>query len=53
MIAGDTTDDGSVNIVDAMHIARFVVDRYGTAGVLFKPLWETPADDDMIDPLTL
>ncbi|MCK9356086.1 MAG: dockerin type I repeat-containing protein [Dehalococcoidia bacterium] len=51
MMAGDTTDEGAVNIVDAMHISQFVVDPYQTANVLFKPLWESPADDGMIDPL--
>lgn len=48
---GDTTDDGLTNIVDAMHIAQFTVDPTCEGGVLYKPLWEAPADDDMINPL--
>ncbi|NLE46342.1 MAG: hypothetical protein GX620_16610 [Chloroflexi bacterium] len=53
LTAGDTTDDGVTNITDAMHIAQFTVDPTGIGGVLYKPLWESPADDLMIDPLTL
>jgi hypothetical protein len=49
--AGDTTDDALTNITDAMHIAQFTVDPTGIGGVLFKPLWQSPADLDMIDPL--
>jgi hypothetical protein len=47
---GDTTDDGNVSISDAMHIAQWLVDADGTLGVLFKPLWESPADDHMLKP---
>ena len=47
----DTTDDTSVTITDAMHIAQWIVDPTGTLGVLAKPLWESPADDDMLPPL--
>lgn len=51
MIAADTTDDGNVNIIDAMHIAQFTVDPTGSGGVLFKALWESPADDGLLNPL--
>lgn len=51
--SADTTDDGNVNVGDAVHILQFTVDPDRTHNVLAKPLWETPADDDMIDPLTL
>lgn len=51
MVCADTTDDGRVNIVDAMHIAQFTVDPDASAGVLFKSLWETPADITLLDPL--
>ncbi len=47
----DTNDDGEVNIVDAMLIAQFTVDPTQDGGILFKPLWEEPADNDMLDPL--
>ena len=47
----DTTDDGNVDISDAMHIAQYTVDPDGSLGVLFKPLWESPADDDMMKPV--
>ncbi|MEA1863586.1 MAG: dockerin type I repeat-containing protein [Euryarchaeota archaeon] len=47
----DTTDEGSVTIGDAMHIAQYTVDPTGSLGVLFKPLWESPADDDMLKPV--
>jgi hypothetical protein len=46
----DTTDDGSVTGSDALHIAQWVVDPTGGAGVLKKPLWQSPADDDMLPP---
>ena len=47
----DTTDEGSVTIGDAMHIAQYTVDPNGSLGVLFKPIWESPADDDMLKPV--
>jgi len=47
----DTTDDGDVTMADAMHIAQWKADPDGTLGVLFKPLWESPADDDMLEPV--
>ena len=47
----DTTDDGIVSIADAMHISQWLVDPDGSLGVLFKPLWESPADDSMLQPL--
>ena len=50
LLAADATSDGTVNILDAMHIAQYTVDPNGTADVLFKPLWEWPADGDMKDP---
>ena len=50
LTCADTTDDGSVTMADAMHIAQWLVDPDGTLGVLNKPLWETPADDDMLHP---
>jgi DNA-binding beta-propeller fold protein YncE len=53
LLCADTTDDGMVNIIDAMHVAQFSVDPTGAGGVLFKQLWETPADDDLLDPLDL
>lgn len=49
----DTTADRAVNIIDAMHIAQFSVDPRGTAGVLFKPLFDPVFHQGMIDPLTL
>ena len=45
-----TTDDGEVDIIDAMHIAQWIVDPDGGFGVLFKPLWESPLDDSMLPP---
>ncbi len=50
LICSDTTDDGVVDMIDALHIAQWRVDSDGTGGVLFKPLWESPADDDMLPP---
>ena len=47
----DTTDDGNVDISDAMHIAQYTVDPDGSLGVLRKPLWESPADEDMLKPM--
>jgi len=47
----DTTDDGDVTMADAMHIAQWKADPDGTLGVLFKPLWESSADDDMLEPV--
>ena len=47
----DTTDDGYVTGADALHIAQWIVDPYGSGGVLKKPLWESPADDDMRHPV--
>ena len=47
----DTNDDGEVTISDAMHIAQYTVDPDGSKGVLHKPLWESPADDDMMKPV--
>ncbi|MCG7850839.1 MAG: dockerin type I repeat-containing protein, partial [ANME-2 cluster archaeon] len=46
----DTTDDGSSDMIDAMHIKQWRVDPDGSLGVLAKPLWESPADDDMLHP---
>jgi C1A family cysteine protease len=46
----DTTDDGNVTGADALHIGQWIVDPYGGGGVLKKPLWESPADDDMRQP---
>ena len=48
--SADTTDDGNVTISDAMHIAQWLVDPDGSLLVLFKPLWESPADDHMLPP---
>ncbi len=47
----DTTDEGDVDISDAMHIAQYTVDPDGSLGVLYKPLWESPADEDMLMPV--
>ena len=47
----DTTDEGAVSLADAMHIAQWKADPDGSLGVLFKPLWEFPADDDMLPPV--
>ncbi|MCK4527318.1 hypothetical protein KAW18_08090, partial [candidate division WOR-3 bacterium] len=47
----DTTDEGDVTMADAMHIAQWKADPDGTLGVLYKPLWESPADDDMLEPV--
>ncbi|MEA1863758.1 MAG: DUF6345 domain-containing protein [Euryarchaeota archaeon] len=49
--SADTTDDGNVDISDAMHIAQYTVDPTGSLSVLFKPLWESPADDGMLKPV--
>jgi len=49
--ADTTDDDGNVDISDAMHIAQYTVDPDGSLGVLYKPLWESPADDDMMKPV--
>ena len=46
----DTTDDGKVTSADAMHIKQWVVDPTGALGVLAKPLWESPADNDLLQP---
>ncbi|RJS70563.1 hypothetical protein CW696_05635 [ANME-2 cluster archaeon] len=51
MTCADTDDDGDVDITDAMHIAQYVVDPDGSLGILFKPLWQSPADDDMLPPV--
>ena len=51
LTCADTTDEGDVDISDAMHIAQYTVDPEGTLGVLYKPLWESPADDDMLEPV--
>jgi hypothetical protein len=47
----DTTDADGVTISDAMHIAQWRVDPDGNLGILFKPLWQSPADDDMLKPV--
>ena len=47
----DTTDDGAVTMVDMMHILQWKVDPDSTVGVLYKPLWESPADDGMRKPV--
>ena len=41
----DTDDDGDVDILDAMLIAQYTVDS------AYKPLWESPADEDMLMPV--
>ncbi len=51
LTCGDTNDDGVVDISDAMHIAQYDVDPDGSLGVLYMPLWESPADDDMLEPV--
>ncbi len=51
-ICADTFDDGVVSIGDAMHIAQWLVDPDGTLGVLLIPLWESPGDDDMLQPVS-
>jgi len=53
LLCADTTDEGLVNIIDAMHVAQFSVDPTGDGGVLFKQLWETPADDALVNPLSV
>jgi len=50
LICADTTDDGNVTITDALHIAQWLVDPDMTLGVLAKPLWELPADANMLPP---
>ena len=47
----DTNDDGRVTMADALHIMQFRADPYGMQEILLKPLWETPADDGLLDPL--
>ena len=47
----DTIDDGNVDISDALHIVQYTVDPDGSRGVLRRPLWESPADDDMMKPV--
>jgi hypothetical protein len=49
-MCADTTDEGKVTSTDAMHIAQWIADPDGTLGVLAKPLWESPADDDLLKP---
>ena len=51
LMCADTTDTDGVTITDAMHIAQWIVDPTGALGVLAKPLWESPADNDMLPPL--
>ena len=51
LMCADTTDDGMVTGADAMHIKQWVVDPTGALGVLAKPLWESPADDDLLQPI--
>lgn len=46
----DTFDTGKPNIADAMHIAQWVVDPDGSLGILKVPLWQAPADNNMIPP---
>jgi hypothetical protein len=50
LTCADTFDDGSPDIADAMHIAQWVVDPNGSLGVLLVPLWQAPADNNMIPP---
>ena len=52
LICADTTSDGLVNIIDAMQIAQFTVDPDGAAGILFAPLWQSPCDEGMLNPLS-
>jgi len=47
----DTTDDGDVTMADAMHIAQWKADPDGTLGVLFKPLWSSEDDADLLKPV--
>ena len=47
----DTNDDGIVSMADAMLISQWLVDPNGSLGVLFKPLWQSPADDSMLKPI--
>jgi hypothetical protein len=48
----DTNDDLFTNTVDAMHIAQWLVDPDGSLGVLLMgPLWESPADDNLLPPV--
>jgi len=47
----DANDNGSVTMADAMHVAQWVFDPDGSLGVLTKPLWQSPADDDMLEPV--
>ena len=46
----DTFDTGSPSIADAAHIAQWLVDPDGSLGVLKVPLWQAPADDNMLYP---
>jgi hypothetical protein len=50
LTCADTFDDGAPDIADAMHIAQWVVDPDGTLGVLIVPLWQAPADNNMLHP---
>jgi hypothetical protein len=51
LLCADTNDDGNVSMADAMHIAQWLVDPDGSLGVLHKLLWESPADDSMLQPV--
>ena len=51
LTCADTFDDGIVDISDAMHIAQWVVDPNGSLGVLLVPLWQAPADNNMLHPV--
>jgi hypothetical protein len=51
LTCADTTDDGDVTMADAMHIAQWKADPDGTLGVLFKPLWSSENDADMLEPV--
>jgi hypothetical protein len=46
----DTDNDEMVTMADAMHIMQYRADPDGGLGILYKPLWEWPADASLKDP---
>lgn len=47
----DTTDEGTVDMIDALQIAQWRFDPDGSLGILFKPLWDEEKDADMLPPV--
>ena len=53
LLAGDTTNDPDkhVDIADATHMFAYTMDPTGALGILYKPLWQSPEDCELLDTL--